>query len=127
LSFILKLPYPGKLPTREIAATFITAMDDRICSECGGSVSKADRHCRHCGTGFEVVIKRGGSFANTFCRLLLGLCALSLPVLCTVVALTTPKGWGNVVAYWTNQACFVPWITTLIALGVLVWLTEPRK
>jgi hypothetical protein len=102
-------------------------VDDRICSDCGGAVSWTDVACRHCGSHFQVVTKPGGSFLNVFFRLLLGAWALALSVFCIWVGLTAPKGLGDLAAYLTNRAYFVPWFTGIVSLAVLAWLTEERR
>jgi fumarate reductase subunit D len=73
------------------------------------------------------VIRPRGSFLHDFFRLLLGLWALSLPVLCLLVGLTAPNGWGDFLAVLTSLYYFIPWIVGVISLVILTWLTEERR
>ena len=90
-------------------------------------MSLADVACRHCGADFRHVVHARGSFLHDFFRLLLGLWALALPVLCLLVAFTAPHGWGDLAAYLTSYLYFIPWIVGIISLLILTWLTEERR
>jgi hypothetical protein len=102
-------------------------VEERICSSCRRTVTAGDAACRHCGARFDAVIRPSGSLLHDFFRLLLGFWALSLPVLCLWVGLTSPQGWGDLAAYLTSYVYFVPWIVGIISLSILTWLTEERR
>ena len=102
-------------------------VEDRGCSNCHGAVAATDVACRHCGTGFNAVTRPSGSCLNDFFRLLLGVWALALPVLCLVAGLTSPNSWGDFAAYSTSFIYFIPWIVGVISLFVLTWLTQERR
>ena len=101
-------------------------VEDRVCSNCHGAVAATDVACRHCGTRFDAFSRPSGSCLNEFFRLLLGLWALALPVLCLAEGLTSPKGWGDLAAYLTSLVYFIPWIVGIISLLILTWLTQER-
>jgi Na+/proline symporter len=102
-------------------------VEDRVCSNCHGAVAVIDVVCRHCGTRFAAITRPSGSFLNDFFRLLLGVWALALPVLCLVAGLTSPKGWGDLAAYATTIIYFIPWMVGIISLLILAWLTQERR
>jgi fumarate reductase subunit D len=90
-------------------------------------VAVTDVACRHCGTRFDAVSRRSGSCLNDFFRLLLGVWALALPVLCLMVGLASPKGWGDLASYLTVFIYFIPWTVGIISLLILTWLTQERR
>jgi hypothetical protein len=102
-------------------------VDGRICSSCSGQVSTGDSACRHCGTVFTAVIRSTGSLPNAVFRASLAVWSLTLPALCLWQTFTAPNGWGTLFAWFTNQAYFEPWLTVLIMLAVLTWVTEDRR
>jgi hypothetical protein len=102
-------------------------VEERICTNCHGGVGSTDVACRHCGTNFHVAIRPTGSLLNDFFRLALAICALSLPVLCVLRGLSAPNGWGDLVAYWTSQIYFVPWLVGVISFSVMTWLTQEQQ
>jgi len=102
-------------------------VEARICSNCGGKVGAEDLACRHCGTTFQTVTGPKGSLSNAMFRAFLVAWSLTLPALCMWLTLTAPRGWGGFLAWLTNQFYFVPWITALIMLAVLTWVTEERR
>ena len=102
-------------------------MEARICSNCGGQVSAGDSACRHCGTIFMAIIRPKGNLPNALFRAFLVAWSLTLPSLCLWRTITAPNGWGTLFAWFTNQLYFEPWLTVLIMLAVLTWVTEERR
>jgi hypothetical protein len=102
-------------------------VEARICSNCGGQVIAGDSACRHCGTVFMATIRPKGSLLNALFRAFLMAWSLTLPILCLWRTITAPNGWGTLFAWFTNQLYFEPWLTVLIMLAVLTWVTEERR